>query len=284
MYNFHDYYINQPNYNKLKELSLLINNNNDYKIIAQFIIKNKIDINSYLNVSKYMYAPLYYVVLHTPNIKLFKWLIKNNVDLNLKLDINLEEYNRLKEIKDKSPINLNINLYLPPNILFTCNSIYIKLLQKINNKNKFLNDFNITDIEYLLKTANINRLYELNINIDNYINNNNIFEFIIIDELIDKLKFICIFKNDKKNIDETISKYLNVFKLLKSNEKNNINLIQYAVDWYLVEIYKFLIINTTCDLNKIKLVYHKNLNDIQTATFRQLFNDYNYVLLGGELI
>jgi len=214
--NFDDYYKSKSDYKILMKLKEYILTNKQYKDIIKFLIKHKINVNSYVNISPVIYAPLFYLVIHTKNdeyIKLFEWLLQKGINLDLKLDIN------------------NKQLYIP-NLYCTCNSIYLKYLDTSNISKQ--------DIKYLLIHANLIRLADLNIDkivLSEIIQSNNFFEELL-QELMNKIELICLSKNTKTAIDNLILQYLEVFKLFN---KFDTKMLQSLVNNYLLDIINYVI-------------------------------------------
>jgi hypothetical protein len=258
-----EYYMNEYQYLKKNELKTKIINNEDYKDIIKFIIINQIDINSFIKVKNNFYAPLIYIVMHSNNIKLFKWLFKQtNINLNIKYDKDNNEY--------------------IPNYLITCNEKMFKYIKNIS-------EIKPIDIIYCLKKGLYNKLklFDKNClflfkNINDKILPMNI-EFDILKELLDQIYILCMIKNNKDTINELINNYIKIYdiiydyiNILNTNE-NNITFIQLCIDWYLLDIVKLFIPKlkkTDRDLLKIK--FYKDYDNETTAVYRQLYNDYNY--------
>jgi hypothetical protein len=97
----------------------------------------------------------------------------------------------------------------------------------------------------------------------------------LLQELMNKIELICLSKNTKTAIDNLIQQYLEVFKLFN---KFDTKMLQSLVNNYLLDIINYVIQSdpTLAINNKIKIIYHKDLDNLKMAIFRQLYNDYNY--------
>jgi hypothetical protein len=253
-----EYYNKNKNTCKLNEL---IKKNTPVKELVAFMKINKIKLDSYIKTGMNVYSPLFHILSMYPYDrynKLFHKII-SSVDINTPTD----------KLDDCDFI---------PNILIICNeeyeSYYIHKLSELTHD----------DIKYAYDHGLYNKICALKL-----IPKMNISVFDVIDNLINKLKMICITANELVMIEEQLTNYIKCFKILISNnlinydERREIiikkkiyneNILQLCADWYLWKIAELFITKKNND--NIKLVHHRLMDTTQTAYFRQLFNDYNY--------
>ena len=142
-----NYYVNKPEYYSLKELNNMIMNQTtnitNQEIIDYIIIKN-INVNSYIKLSRGIYAPIIYVVsINKNNTALFEWMLNNKAKFWLPLDLeNTATY--IPEIEYVCDIS-----YI--NILLTIKKTMLTKISKMPKQNK-------CNIEHCLKTGDIARI------------------------------------------------------------------------------------------------------------------------------
>ena len=260
--NREEYYVFQPNYYQLKTLSEMMNDRKiSFKDIIRFIVRNKIDLNSYIKLGNdhKIFVPLIYACSLTPHLeKVFIYLLKNKADPT-----------KIPDADDDATDDL----------LFVCHEKYFKTLikngctvdpkRKSRQIRKKIQYGNYKRLMLLLKHNLINEK-DIAVSVD---------EKIYIDcvkVLIDRIYLICGTTNMKADVDTMISKYVTVFLFIQkysSNVHRNTELTEILKNNYLFELLELPFIIKT-DVTAPK--YHEDMDDKIVAMLRQLYNDYRY--------
>ena len=265
---------------------LIINPDVNSEILINYIIKYKININTYLPSFNGSEMPLIYYCTLRPDLEdLFKYLIKNNVDLysriNAENPIDLITYSDIKYIKYLSSRGCKISE----------NRIYGDLYNILLNGNvkKFL-----TFIKYGI----INKEHVMNI-----INRENIL-FDILDKMYEKLFNIC--KHINTNVIDTINElctyYIDTFKFFFNNGispnikkvKNitddngeiintfNISFAQNILNTYLYDLIK-LLIEYKVDFSTLKFYHYSNFSLSNKQVMTPIYNNENFEKINSIL-
>lgn len=233
--------------------------------LIKYILKYNINLNEYVDFTKYSYVPLYYLIYHIDNIELVK-VMKYFIEIKktiLNYDLKID----------------NIGPEMA-HFLISCNSKYIKYIYK---------DINIKEFNNIYIYMFINGLYDRYIILSKYIDFNNYKHLITSDiiynmliSLLAQIQIICLSPDTTGRIDKLFKNYIEIFKLYNINPfliiYNNENLFQICINWYLVPFVKYFNENKSQSIIPL-LYYYKDFNNEVCAFFRHLFNDRNYAEL-----
>jgi hypothetical protein len=253
-------------------LDKLVNTQTTSEDIISFIEKNKISIDIYLpsiyeGISDHItHIPLiYYCCSLKQYDKLFLYLLKRKVNLNLPMMCTGDKY--------------NIEL------LFFCQNKYIPILSRLNIK---ISEQSLEQgIVDLLINGNIKKLLILNkydvIKIDTIINTIKSVDNLMVD-VFDKMYFKLIDEQDGGSSSIT-ENYICVFKFIINcgitfDELINVEyLLQMCLDSYCIDVIQFFfdeIDQEYWNPENIKFIHYSNMPDENKIFLSLLYNDDNY--------
>lgn len=262
-----EYFVFKKDYFRLNDLlQLLRSPGTTSSQLITFMLEFNIDVNSYIELSEGVFAPIIYHVCHTPqHVDFFLWLLKNGANP--------------KKIPDV------VNGKFAYHILFCCNIKYLKtLIEKcrvtlpqccdVQIKRKLCYG-DIKRINALIKLGLLTKKGVIQATLDDPI-----FPFAIVDVLLDRIKLVCSTHNTRTEIDALLEKYASVFQLIKPKGDlvcNSITLLQYCINFYLHPLIPHI---QTADTASTVFCpkYHLDLDQKLVATLRQLYNDRRYIL------
>ena len=246
---------------------MMINTNYDSNTIINYIARNSININTYLpSFNGKDELPLIYLCVTRPDLEdLFKYMIKNNVDLN------------------KMPYSEN-----PTDILIYSDIRYVKYLA---NRGCKLNPCRVYDDVYnMIIRGSIKKFlafikYELlTKDLINYILNKENITFDILDKLYEKISNICRIENNNvyEIINELLTHYIDTFRFffnngISTNIKNEEGFLfgQNVLNTYLFDLIKLLVEYKT-DFSQLTFYHHSNFSQENKIVMAPIYNTDNF--------
>ena len=259
-----EYYVQQPDYFVLKQLSIMIDTPTTTSAeLIDYMIKHSINANKYIYVYDNYFVPIIYAIIRNENYwDFYKWLIVHGADPN-----------KIPDCDEK----------FCHNILFICHDRYFKDLVK---RKIFINSRTVQrQIYQKMEQSNICRLQQLlhvkklsSQQIAEVVANINLAE--VVKVLLEKVNLIFYSEtnNTKANIEQIITKYVDTVKFMITYKMSD-DAVTAEADELLTKFYLWELIAVINPIRKITSVpvYHEQLDPITVCKFRQLLNDYRYV-------
>jgi len=271
-------FVTLPNFHEIRDLSFLIREpSSTPEAVKRYMVKHKIPINSYLPVIKGVsvlpgrYLPLFHHLCMSPKyLDLLQHLLRKGCNVSA-------------PVREENPTDL----------LYLCSPCYLKLLISLGHhlprdtlKSDLRKRFRMGQSERVVMLFRLGEIDEETIR-DVLLEPTFLPD--ILSVLVDRVYHLCECDetNDHDIVMRLIHQYRKVVRFAIRNgadpngeSRTGCSVLQYAVDYYLVEIVEELLSNAENleegDYRKINLVFHKEKNEVLTAVMRQLFNDKRY--------
>src|SRR3990167_5868238 len=271
-----DMFVSLTNFHEIRDLGFLIRNpESTSETIKRFMITHRIPINVYLPVIKGdqvipgRYLPLYYSLCQYSRYhSLFDHIVQKGCRIGAPPRVESEKHTDL---------------------LYICDDSYLEKLVQLGHQLR--KEHLIDDLQKRLRMGQserivmLYRLGQIHQNVIRGVLQDPYFLSDILSVLVDRIYHLCEHDetNDRELVLKLIHQYQKVIRFALQNGANpnqvgrsQIPVMQYAVDYYLVEIVEEILRHSPKGLEKINLVFHKDKNQTLTAIMRQLFNDKRY--------
>ena len=261
-------------YNELLQQILSVCSN---KKITKYILKHKIDTNTYLQVSNEHYQPILYVVSKYAELgRLLKWILLNGGDPRKIPDV---DSNTLVEM------------------LFHCHPDYIDLLIEhgasfyrpilpqlrivvLNNNQERISILIKKGVLHSEKIAGMFNILVSTHNIDRDLINITVKKLVIICQCSEHVEPLIIRNKVHKIMNDCAKTFYWLVKNGYYCENISIHeILQMAVTYYLVPVAKILVDHCKLDTKRIIIIHHKALDPYMVAAQRQIYNDGKYAKL-----
>lgn len=264
-----EYYVFQQKYYQLKKLGELLRTAGvTSDELIEYTIRESLDPNSYIEFCNGVFCPIIYQCSLTPShIKFFLWLLKHGANPHKMLDVS-----------DRARAD---------HILFVCHERFMPIL--IDKCKVTMKDVPVETVrETIIRKLTFGNLRRIRLLVKfRVIKPTDVLQvqsstipdlgFQVVDVLIDRIGLICQTYNEKKDIDNLLSKYTEVMKFIKttgSETRSGVTLTQYCAGYYL---HPLIATFPDAKIVNAKVIYHADADPKIVAVLRQLFNDFRYV-------